>query len=229
MVRLPEAERPPDLELLFPAADEIEDSGHPASLAVSALFAARFREAAARALLMPRQPAGRAHAALACSAGAPPTCCQVAAGYAQLPDVLETYRECLQDVFDLPGLVGLLGEIERRELRVVTVDTDTPSPFAASLLFNYVANYIYNGDAPLAERRAQLLSVDQAQLRELLGEAELRELLDSDALAELELRLQGLDANPAAAQSRRTARPPAPGRRPDWRGAGGTGSPPVPQ
>jgi ATP-dependent Lhr-like helicase len=191
VVRFPEAERPPEVELLLPAADEVEQLVT-RRLGSSALFAARFREAAARALLLPRRRPG-ARTPLWQQRRRSADLLQVAAGYASFPMLLETYRECLQDVFDLPGLVGLLGQIERRELRVVTADTDTPSPFAASLLFNYVANYIYNGDAPLAERRAQLLSVDQAQLRELLGEAELRELLDSDALAELELRLQGLD------------------------------------
>ena len=107
--------------------------------------------------------------------------------------LLETYRECLRDVFDIPSLVETLRLIEAREIKTVTVDSAMPSPFAAALLFGYVANYIYDGDAPLAERRAQALSIDQAQLRELLGEAELRELLDADALAEIERQLQHLD------------------------------------
>src|SRR5205814_629826 len=102
------------------------------------------------------------------------------------------YRECLKDVFDVPALVDLARRLERRELRVVTVDTEKPSPFASSLLFSYVANFIYDGDAPLAERRAQALSVDQAQLRELLGEAELRELLDADSIAQHERGQQRL-------------------------------------
>ena len=93
--------------------------------------------------------------------------------------MLEAYRECLKDVFDLPALVDLSRKVRRREVRLVTVDTKVPSPFSASLLFGYVANYLYDGDAPLAERRAQALSVDQGQLRELMGEAELRELLDA--------------------------------------------------
>jgi ATP-dependent Lhr-like helicase len=107
--------------------------------------------------------------------------------------ILEAYRECLQDVFDVPGLVALAGAIRRREVKVVTVDTETPSPFAASLLFGYAANYIYEGDAPLAERRAQALSVDQRQLQELLGEAELRELLDPGVIESVEAALQALD------------------------------------
>ena len=119
---------------------------------------------------------------------------QVAARYPSFPIVLEAYRECLRDVFDLPGLVEIASRVRRREIRLVTVDTQSPSPFSASLLFGYVANYLYEGDAPLAERRAQALAVDQAQLRELLGEAELRELIDRRALGELEIALQCLDA-----------------------------------
>ena len=107
--------------------------------------------------------------------------------------ILEAYRELLRDVFDIPALVDTLRRIEGREIRTVTVDSAIPSPFASALLFGYVANYIYDGDAPLAERRAQALSIDQAQLRELLGEAELRELLDADALADVEAQLQQLD------------------------------------
>ena len=117
----------------------------------------------------------------------------VASRFGSFPALLETYRECLRDVFDMAALVDVLGRVKTRTLRVTTVDSRAPSPFAASLLFNYVANYIYDGDAPLAERRAQALSVDQAQLRELLGDAELRELLDADALAAIERRLQHLD------------------------------------
>ena len=105
----------------------------------------------------------------------------VASRFGSFPALLETYREVLRDHFDMPALVDTLRKIGSRTLRVATIDSRVPSPFAASLLFSYVANYIYDGDAPLAERRAQALSVDQAQLRELLGDAELRELLDADA------------------------------------------------
>jgi ATP-dependent helicase Lhr and Lhr-like helicase len=107
--------------------------------------------------------------------------------------ILEAYRECLRDVFDIPALASTLRRIEAREIKVATVDSVMPSPFAAALLFGYVANYIYDGDAPLAERRAQALAIDQAQLRDLLGDAELRELLDADALAETERQAQQLD------------------------------------
>jgi ATP-dependent helicase Lhr and Lhr-like helicase len=117
----------------------------------------------------------------------------VASRFGSFPVLLETYRECLRDYFDMPSLVETLRRINDRTLSVTTVDSKTPSPFAASLLFSYVANYIYDGDAPLAERRAQALSVDQAQLRELLGDAELRELLDRDALIAIERQLQYLD------------------------------------
>ena len=147
-------------------------------LGSTSLFAARFRETAARALLLPRRRPGmrtplwqqrkRASDLLA-----------VASRFGSFPALLETYREVLRDHFDMPALVDMLAShVEARTLRVATIDSTTPSPFAASLLFSYVANYIYDGDAPLAERRAQALSVDQAQLRELLGDAELRELLD---------------------------------------------------
>src|SRR4029079_1727469 len=117
----------------------------------------------------------------------------VAARVGSFPLVLEAYLEILRDVVDIPALVDTLRRVEGREIRAITVDSTVPSPFAAALLFGYVANYIYDGDAPLAERGAQALSIDQSQLRELLGEAELRELLDSDALAAVEAQLQQLD------------------------------------
>jgi ATP-dependent helicase Lhr and Lhr-like helicase len=114
----------------------------------------------------------------------------VASRYASFPIVLEAYRECLRDVFDMPALMETLRNIGDRSLRVHTVDSRTPSPFASALLFSYVANYIYDGDAPLAERRAQALSIDQDQLRELMGDADLRELLDINAIEETEEQLQ---------------------------------------
>jgi ATP-dependent Lhr-like helicase len=117
----------------------------------------------------------------------------VASRFGSFPALLETYREVLRDHFDMPSLVDVLRRLQARTLRLTTIDSKAPSPFAASLLFSYVANYIYDGDAPLAERRAQALSVDQAQLRELLGDAELRELLDPEALDLVERQLQHLD------------------------------------
>jgi ATP-dependent Lhr-like helicase len=190
VIRLPDRERPPDLALLLPASDEVEGllTG---VLGGTALFAGHFREAAGRALLLPRRRPGqraplwmqrkRAHDLL-----------QVASAFPSFPLILEAYRECLQDVFDVPGLVETLSRVERRELRLHTVDSQSPSPFSAGLLFGYVANFMYEGDTPLAERKAMALSVDQRQLRELLGEAELRELLDARALEEIELFLQSL-------------------------------------
>jgi ATP-dependent Lhr-like helicase len=190
VVRFPEIERPPDPILLIPNADEVEGLVL-RQLGSTSLFAARFREAAARALLLPRRRPGlrtplwhqrkRAADLLA-----------VASRFGSFPVLLETYREVFRDHFDMPALVDILRRAATRSLRVVTVDSRAPSPFAASLLFSYVANYIYDGDAPLAERRAQALSVDQAQLRELLGDAELRDLLDADALHDVEQQLQHL-------------------------------------
>src|SRR5256886_2132325 len=163
----------------------------------TALFPARFRENAARALLLPRRRPGQ-RAPLWQQRKRAGDLLAVASRYEAFPIVLETYREVLQDVFDMPGLVELLAAIRSRKIRVVTVDTRTPSPFAASLLFNYVANFMYEGDAPLAELRAQALTVDPAQLRALLGEVELRELLDPDAVSALELSLQHLVRERAA-------------------------------
>ena len=191
VVRFPETDTPPDVTLLLPPADEVEDLVL-GQLGATSLFAAKFREVAARALLLPRRrPGGRAPLWQQRKRAA--DLLAVAARFGSFPMLLETYRECLRDVFDMPALVGTLRDIESRELRVVTVDGTAPSPFAASLLFGYVANYIYEGDAPLAERRAQALAIDQTQLRELLGEAELRELLEADALDEVERQLQHLD------------------------------------
>jgi len=190
--RLPESDEPPQPELFFPAPDEVEDIVT-RSLGGTSLFAARFRENAARALLLPRRHPGR-RSPLWAQRKRAADLLAVAQRYGSFPILLETYRECLRDVFDLPGLTELLRRVQDRRVRVVTADTRTPSPFASSLLFAYVANFIYDGDAPQAERRAQALSVDQAQLRELLGEAELRELLDAGAVEQLERALQRLDA-----------------------------------
>lgn len=189
--RLPESEEPPEIELFLPAPDEVEEL-IVGGLGGTSLFAARFRENAARALLLPRKHPGR-RSPLWAQRKRSADLLSVASRYGSFPMILETYRECLRDVFDLPALVDLLKQIENRKLKVVTVDTRIPSPFAASLLFSYVANFIYDGDAPLAERRAQALSVDQAQLKELLGEAELRELLDAEAITLHEAQLQKLE------------------------------------
>ncbi len=191
-IRLPDIEMPFETieSLLFPEPDELEELvvGQVAS---SALFASRFRENAARALLLPRRRPGtrtplwqqrqRAADLLA-----------VASRYGSFPILVETYREVLSDVFDLPALREVLGGVASREIAVHRVETLRASPFASSLLFDYVAAYMYDGDAPLAERRAGALTLDRDLLRELLGQEELRELLDPEALADLELSLQAL-------------------------------------
>ncbi|WP_371599670.1 ATP-dependent helicase [Streptomyces sp. NBC_00564] len=157
----------------------------------SALFASRFRECAARALLLPRRSPGK-RTPLWQQRQRAAQLLEVASEYGSFPIVLEAVRECLQDVFDVPGLTELMGDIESRKVRLVEVTTPEPSPFARSLLFGYVAQFLYEGDSPLAERRAAALSLDSRLLAELLGQAELRELLDADVLAELERELQWL-------------------------------------
>ncbi|MET9950680.1 DEAD/DEAH box helicase [Streptomyces sp. NPDC006339] len=154
----------------------------------SALFASRFRECAARALLLPKRNPGK-RTPLWQQRQRAAQLLQVASEFGSFPIVLEAVRECLQDVFDVPGLRELMGDIESRRVRLVEVTTPEPSPFARSLLFGYVAQFLYEGDSPLAERRAAALSLDSRLLAELLGQAELRELLDPDVLAELEREL----------------------------------------
>ncbi|WP_406391686.1 DEAD/DEAH box helicase [Streptomyces sp. NBC_00887] len=157
----------------------------------SALFASRFRECAARALLLPRRSPGK-RTPLWQQRQRASQLLQVASEFGSFPIVLEAVRECLQDVFDVPGLTELMGDLEARRIRLVEVTTTEPSPFARSLLFGYVAQFLYEGDSPLAERRAAALSLDSHLLAELLGQAELRELLDADVLDELERELQWL-------------------------------------
>jgi ATP-dependent helicase Lhr and Lhr-like helicase len=176
------------IELVLLDPDELEDLVV-AELSSSALFGARFREAAARALLIPRAYPGRRRPLWQQRLKAQ-TLLEVARRYGEFPIVLETYRECLRDVLDLPGLRDLLGRLHRRELSLVEVETPTASPYASSLLFDYVATYMYEGDTPNAERRAAALSLDRDLLRELLGQEELRELIDAGALAALEDELQ---------------------------------------
>jgi ATP-dependent Lhr-like helicase len=190
VLRFPETDTPPDPDLLL--LDPAEASELVLrQLGSTALFAAKFREAAARALLLPRRRAtGRAP--LWAQRKRAYDLLSVAARYPEFPMLLEAYRECVRDVFDMPAFLEVLRSVNARTTRVHVADSKTPSPFAASLLFSYVANYIYDGDAPLAERRAQALSIDQEQLRELLGDADLRELLDADAIAEVEEQLQAL-------------------------------------
>ena len=196
VVRLPEAIDAPPREAVLLEPDEIEDLVV-AELGDSALFAARFRECAARALLLPRKRPG-SRTPLWQQRQKAADLLSVASRYGSFPILLETYRECLRDVFDLPALVGVLRDVAARKVRVVQVDTTMASPFASSLLFDYVASFMYEGDAPLAERRASALALDRELLADLLGADELRELIDPDALAELELELQRLTPERAA-------------------------------
>jgi ATP-dependent helicase Lhr and Lhr-like helicase len=190
IVHLPDADAPPGAELVLLEPDEVEDLVV-GELGGSALFGARFRENSARALLIPRAYPGR-RTPLWQQRLKSQTLLEVAKRYAQFPMVLETYRECLRDVLDLPSLVELLTALHRRELSLVEVETATASPFASSLLFDYVATYMYEGDTPNAERRAAALALDRDLLRELLGQEELRELIDPEALARVEEDLQRL-------------------------------------
>src|SRR5439155_26229620 len=171
--------------------DEVEELVMGA-LGGSAMFAARFRENAARALLLPRRRPGQRTPLWQMRQRAADLLA-VASQYGSFPILLETYRECLRDVFDLPALVELLHDLRSRKVRVVSVDTTRPSPFATSLAFAYIATFLYEGDAPLAERRAQALTLDRELLADLLGVEELRELLDARAVAEVEAELQALD------------------------------------
>jgi ATP-dependent Lhr-like helicase len=188
IVHLPDADEPPGAELVMIEPDELEDRVV-AELASSALFGARFRENAARALLIPRARPGK-RTPLWQQRLKSQSLLEVARKYGEFPIVLETYRECLRDVLDVPGLVELMWKLHRRELSLVEVETPTASPFASSLLFDYVATYMYEGDTPNAERRAAALSLDRDLLRELLGQEELRDLIDPAALAEVEDDLQ---------------------------------------
>jgi ATP-dependent helicase Lhr and Lhr-like helicase len=193
VLRLPETEAEPPADLAVFEPDEIE-AIVTAEVGGSALFSSRFRECAGRALLLPRRSPGK-RTPLWQQRQRSAQLLAVASSYPTFPIVLETMRECLQDVFDVPGLVTLMRRLAAREVRIVEVDTPTPSPYARSLLFGYVAAFLYDGDAPLAERRAAALSVDPSLLAELLGQAELRELVDPDALGEVERELQRLPQN----------------------------------
>lgn len=191
VLRVPMMEdEPPGAELFLFEPDELEQIVT-AEVGGSALFASRFRECAARALLLPRQnPAKRQPLWQQRQRSA--QLLDVAKKYPSFPIVLETVRECLQDVYDLPALKDIAASIERRELRLVQTTTQQPSPFAKSLLFGYVAQYLYEGDSPLAERRAAALALDSTLLNELLGRVELRELLDAKVIEATELELQRL-------------------------------------
>ncbi|MGI8701867.1 MAG: ATP-dependent helicase [Nocardioidaceae bacterium] len=191
VLRVPETDAPaPGADICFFEPDELDEIVTTA-VGGSALFASRFRECAARALLLPRRDPGR-RSALWQQRQKSAALLQVASKYGSFPIVLEAVRECLQDVYDLPALVQLMRDVESRRMRVVEVETTTPSAFARSLLFGYVAEFIYEGDSPLAERKAAALALDPALLSELLGRTELRDLLDPDVIDETEQDLQWL-------------------------------------
>ena len=197
VLRLPDAVDESGSDVLPTADDVLLDPEEVEQLVVgevsnSAMFAARFRECAARSLLLPRRDPRR-RTPLWQQRQRAAQLLSVAAKYEQFPVVLEAMRECLQDVYDLPGLRELMTDVRSRRVRVVEVQTPTPSPFARSLLFGYVGMFLYETDAPLAERRAAALALDTTLLAELLGSEEIRELLDPDVIVEVERSLQRLD------------------------------------
>ncbi|MCW2961605.1 MAG: putative ATP-dependent helicase lhr [Thermoleophilia bacterium] len=187
-LRMPDIDELPPLEALLPRPDDVEDLVVQ-QLGGSALFASRFREIATRSLLLPLS-SFRKRSPLWLQRLRSADVLRVAQEQASFPMILETYRECLRDVFSMPDLRELLTQVADRRIRVVEVETKSASPMAASLLFDYTATFMYDNDQPTAERRAQALSLDQSLLRELLGSGELRELLDVDAIAEVESELQ---------------------------------------
>jgi ATP-dependent helicase Lhr and Lhr-like helicase len=188
VIHLPDADQPPPADLVLLDPDELEDLVV-RELSGSALFGARFRENAARALLIPRAYPGK-RTPLWQQRLKSQSLLEVARDFPRFPLVLETYRECLRDVLDLPALERLLRDLSSRRVTLVEVETPTASPFASSLLFDYVATYMYEGDTPNAERRAAALALDRDLLRELLGQEELRELIDPEALSDVEDSLQ---------------------------------------
>jgi ATP-dependent Lhr-like helicase len=193
-LHFPDADAPPSTAELQIEPGEVEDLVV-GELGDTALFGARFRENAARALLIPRRRPDQ-RTPLWQQRLKAQSLLQVARRYGSFPVVLETYRECLQDVFDLPALRALLAGIQTRRLDVVEVETGSASPFSSSLLFDYVATYMYEDDTPPAERRAQALSLDRDLLRELLGQEELRDLLDPHAVEDVERQLRGAPRTP---------------------------------
>ena len=193
IIRVPDSDEPPPAGIALLDPEEVGDI-ITAEVGGSALFASRFRECASRALLLPRRQPGR-RTPLWQQRQRSAQLLEIASQYPGFPITLETVRECLQDVFDVPALTEVLGDLAARRIRMVEVETATPSPFGKSLLFRYVGAFMYEGDAPLAERRAQALALDPALLAELLGTDGLRELLDPAVVAETEADLQHLSPN----------------------------------
>jgi ATP-dependent Lhr-like helicase len=190
VLRFPDVDTPPDTGIVYLDPTGVEDTLI-AEVADSALFSSRFRESAARSLLLPRRrPGSRTPLWLQRRKAA--NLQEITKEYGSFPVVLETYREVLQDHFDMPALVDILSDIQKRQTRVVEVDVDGPSPFATSLMFDFIASFMYEYDAPLAERRAAVLALDRSLLAELLGEPEFRELLDANVVEAVEADLQHL-------------------------------------
>jgi ATP-dependent helicase Lhr and Lhr-like helicase len=188
--RFLDADEPPSVADVVPDPDQVE-SLLVEHLADTAMFGARFREAAGRSLLLPRRRPGQ-RTPLWLQRRRAADLLGVARRFGSFPVILETYREILRDDFDVPALQEVLTAIRDRTVRLVEVDTRSPSPFASSLLFAFVASFLYEGDTPLAERRAAALTLDRELLRELLGEGEMRELLDPELVSRVELELQRL-------------------------------------
>ena len=190
VLRLADSDELPDVSGLFPDPEEVEDLVVD-QVGSTAMFATHFRENASRALLLPRRRAqGRTPLWLARLRSK--TLLASVRRFSNFPIVLETYRECLRDLFDVPALADILRRIQSRDIKVVEVETESASPFARSLVYAYIAQYLYEQDSPIAERKAQALTLDRNLLRELVGQAELRELLDPIAIAEVEAELQAL-------------------------------------
>jgi ATP-dependent Lhr-like helicase len=190
IIRVPDSDEPPPAGIALIDPEDVSDI-ITAEVGGSALFASRFRECAARALLLPRRQPGR-RTPLWQQRQRSAQLLEIASQFPGFPITLETVRECLQDVFDVPALTEVLRDLAARRIRLVEVETVTPSPFGRNLMFRYVGAFMYEGDAPLAERRAQALALDPALLAELLGTEGLRELLDPAVVAETEADLQHL-------------------------------------
>ena len=204
IIRYPNVDDPPPASWFTPSPEEVEElvvrqlgvggggARQSGFVGGNALFASRFREAAGRSLLLPRRYPGH-RSPLWQTRKRAADLLQAASGFPSFPIILETFREILKDIFDMDALVTILREIERGDVRTVAVSLQHPSPFGSALVFSYVGNFMYEYDAPLAERRAMALQIDLVQLRELMGDADLRSLLDDRVLQELEIQLQHLD------------------------------------
>ena len=188
--RIPEGQNPPSAEDFIPSIEDL-DEVLVAELPKTSLFAAYFRENSARALLLPRKMPGKRRALWA-QRRKSADLLSASSKYSDFPMLLETFRTCFQEVFDLDSLRHVLQCVQRREISIDLIDLDKPSPFASTVLYDYIGNFVYSQDTPLAERKAQVLSIDYAALTALLGEGELRSLFEPDLIEELMVELQSL-------------------------------------